>query len=202
MRVVMHRIAWFPFLLSACGHHFDRDRFAAVCSEGDGYSDTAAFDAAASFAGKPVALVKRDAQRGVWWFVDDGIFPPKLAAMGALPVTADNYRDAGLVVCAEQQPGPFARDCDMDSFDATMEVGGGDPKVEVHRTGNRAAPVKAYASHYELSLREAKTGKVLAHESVDVPFAACPSVVLDSNVSYADLPDDRLAAFLAAHTRR
>jgi hypothetical protein len=179
-------------LLAGC-KGYDRDRFLAVCSDGTGYDATAAYDPAAAPTPYPLAIVHKSARHG--WYVNT---PTPFQAATAAP-SADNYKDISLALCVEQQPGPFARDCDMDSFDSTMELGNGDPKVTVQKSARGSTKIKAFASHYVLTMREAKTGVVVASKTLDVAVEHCPLITLgDSAEDYVEISDEALLSFAAS----
>ncbi len=171
----------FLTLLAFAGcKHFDPDKLAAVC-DGSGYE-------LAGDAPAVVATVKQWVRTPTW--------------------TLDVPRDvepahAGRVLCIAQAAGAFDRDCPMDTMDTTMELGNGDPKVEVHARPGAAKVVKAYAAHYTLTLRDARTAKVLAQKTIDAPVEHCPLLTLgDDLADYAELPDDALRDFMRAAPAR
>jgi hypothetical protein len=159
-------------VLAAC--KFEPAKLAAVC-DGTGYSRAA--------EGTTVmATAKRWVRYREW--------------------TLDKTQDpehSSKVLCIDQAAGAFDRDCQMDAMDAKMEIGGDDPKVEVHEHKGPAQVIKAYAARYTLTLRDAKTAKVLAEKTVDAPIEECPLITLgDERVFYADLPDSALETFTRA----
>ncbi len=174
--------------------HYDRDKLLAVCSDGADYDAAAAYDPNAAANPYPLAMAYKSAGSPSWFLST----PERFQAATAAP-SADNYKDVALALCIEQQPGPFDRDCDMDSFDSTMELGGDTPKVETHKSGRGPAKIKAYGSHYVLTMREAKTAKVVATRTLDVKVEHCPLVVLGDKVEdYVDIADDDLVGFAAS----
>lgn len=156
-------------MLAAC--KFDSAKLAAVC-EGEGYSHAAE-------GTEVLATAKRWVRSHTW--------------------TLDNTPDpehASRIVCVDQAAGTFDRDCPMDMMDTSMEIGGDDPKVEVHKRPGPATVIKAYSARYTLTLREARTAKVIAQKTVDAPVEHCPLITLGGDtIDYAELPDGALEAF-------
>ena len=187
----MYRLWLIVVALAAC-KHYDRARMEAVC-KGEGYADAAAYDPAATPSGKyPLALVMK------WTTSNWALNTPKPFQAATDTPSADNYKDVALALCVEQQPGAYDRDCKMDSMNATMELGDGDPKVDVKAEAGPGKVIKAYASHYVLTMREAKTAKIVATKSVDVPVTECPMIVLGDHVNdYAEIADDVVIQFAA-----
>jgi hypothetical protein len=175
-------------LIASC-KGYDPDKLLALCSDGAGYDAMAAYTPAKPGA---MAVVNKGPRTGGWY----------ASAPTELPATmpsADTYQDIALALCIDKQPGAFDRDCDMDSFDTTMTLGGDAPKVDVHKSARGAATIKAYASRYVLTMRETKTGKAIATKTVEVPVTHCPIVVLgDNHEDYADIDDAVLAEFVTA----
>jgi hypothetical protein len=182
---------WLMVMIVGC-KHYDRDRLEAVC-EGNAYDAAAAYEPNASPTGKyPMAMVEKWA-RTKWTL---NTTKPFQAATDA--PSAENYKDVSLAFCVEQQPGPFDRDCDMDSFNGTMDLDGAEPKVDVKKAPGGAKVIKAYGSHYILTMREAKTGKALATKTIDVPVKDCPTIVLgDDHIDYVEISEAELLQFAA-----
>jgi len=182
--------------LAGCKKPFDRDDFNPVCV-GKGLESAAAYDPASSAQAVPVAIVMHYAKAEGW----TANTPKRFYANGVPAPSQDNYQTVQLALCVDQQPGPFDRDCgDMEGFSATIEPGG---NSNATATGTTAV-VKAYGSHYVLSVREAKTARVVATKTVDVKVEHCPILVLgntaaDRSKDYVELSEDELAAFLAPH---
>jgi len=179
-------------MIAGC-KHYDRDQVEAIC-EGKGYDAAATYDPKAAPTGKyPMAMVESWAHSKKWTL---NTTKPFQAATDA--PSAENYKDVALAFCVEQQPGPFDRDCDMDSFNSTIDLNGAEPKVDVKKAAGGAKVIKAYASHYILTMREAKTGKPLATKAIDVPVKECPTVVLGSDTNdYVEISEAQLLEFAA-----
>jgi hypothetical protein len=180
-------------LLAAC-NRYDSRRMENVCGNGTGYGDTAAYDRAASVGGDmPLAMVYRWPKTE--WTLDT---PKRFRVAGLAAPSQDNYKSIALAVCVEQQPGAFLRECGIEELNANMQLGG-EHKVDVHSTG-RVAPLKYYGAHYVLTLRETKTGRVIATRSLDVTDPECPLLTLgDSHEDYVRISEDEIVAFLAPH---
>jgi hypothetical protein len=181
-------------LLAAC-NRYDSQRLANVCESGSGYGATAAYDRTASTGSDlPLALVYRWPKTE--WTLDT---PKRFRSGGLSSPSQDNYKSVALVMCVEQKPGAFLRDCGgMEEMNVKMQVGG-DNKTEAHGTG-REVTLKHYGSQYVLTLREAKTGRVIANKSLAVNDPECPLVTLgDSNEDYARISEDEIVAFMAPY---
>ena len=165
-------------LLFVVACKFENGKLAAVC-DGSGYGRAA--------EGTTVmATAKRWVRSHAW--------------------TLDNTSDpehSSKVLCVDQAAGAFDRDCPMDAMDTTMELGNGDPKVEVHSRKGPSQVVKAYAARYTLTLRDAKSAKVIAEKAIDAPVEHCPLITLgDDLIDYAELPDGALEEFTRAAPAR
>ncbi len=162
-------------VLALVGCKFNPDKLAAVC-DGTGYSRAA--------EGTEVTATAQKWVRSPVWSLDR---------------TAEPER-ASRVVCVEQVAGAFERDCPMETMDTTMELGNGAPKVvQVHARPGDVRVIKAHAARYTLTLRDARTAKVIAQKTIDAPVEHCPMITLGSDlVDYADLPDGAVDAFTRA----
>jgi hypothetical protein len=171
---------------------YDEQKLRAVC-DGTGYEAAAAYDPNSASARYPLAMTYKSPHVKDWYLHT----PVRFQAATTAP-SKDNYRDVALALCIEQQPGPFDRDCQMDSFDSKIQVGGGAPKVDVKKSERGPATIKAHGSHYILTMREAKTGTVVATKTVDVKVEACPMLTLGGYPDdYAEIRDEDLVAFAA-----
>jgi len=181
--------------LFGCSKRFDPDQLVTIC-DGTGFDGAAAYDPATPITpDMPLAFVERypDLKH---WIVNT---PGEFNKAGFTSPTADTIGKTQLAYCVEQQPGPFDRDCGMDDMNATLDVSGGD-KTHVESTG-RKSTIKAFGSHYVLTVREAKTARVLASKQLDVKVAHCPLITLGpSKNDYAPISDqarlDAIAPFL------
>jgi hypothetical protein len=179
-------------LLAAC-NRYDKRRLENVCDDGSGYGATAAYDRAA-FTGSEMAMALVYRWPKTEWTLDT---PKRFRSGGLVSPSPDNYKSVALVMCIEQKPGAFLRDCGgMEEMNVKMQVGG-DNKTEAHSTG-RQVTLKHYGSQYVLTLREAKTGHVIANKTLDVNDPQCPLLTLgDSNEDYARISEDEIVAFMA-----
>jgi hypothetical protein len=189
------KLALLVICLVAC-KRYDREDLVSVCSKGAGYEKARAYDPSAAGDGDvPVAMVYKYAGINDWTLNT----PSRFDKAGVVAPSKENHAQVALALCVEQQPGPFGLECAMDSFDTRMEIGGGEPRVDVKKTGGRAI-IKAHGSHYIVTVREARTARVLATRELDIKAERCPMIVLGgSDVDYAPIEEDDLIALLAPH---
>jgi hypothetical protein len=101
---------------------------------------------------------------------------------------ADAFRAVDLVVCARRTAAPQVKICDG------------------YKDNGRASQnkVRWHTATYELSVREARTGRTLAEKTVDATDSDCPWFVSFDNDTetvdaYASLSDSAVADFLRPH---
>jgi hypothetical protein len=181
--------------LLGCTKSFDPDQLGAIC-DGVGFDRAAAYDPATPVTpDMPLAFVERYPDLN-HWLVNT---PSEFNKAGFTSPTGDTIGKTQLAYCVEQQPGAFDRDCGMDDMNATLDVSGGDG-THVVSTGRKSS-VKAFGSHYVLTVREAKTARVLASKQLDVKVTHCPLITIGpSKNDYVPISDqarlDTIAPFL------
>ena len=160
---------------------YDSGDYFALCSDGKPVRGTAPYEPAHGTVGEegyPMFFAENRPEHKRWTSSEP---PAVLENAGVRQTYRATHERTQLVVCIDQTPGKLTADCKME-----------DVKLTLHD------------ARYTATLREARTGRVLAKRSFDAPLGKCPRTVMvsfgDATLDQvADPPEAELVGLVAPH---